>query len=58
MTLQKKLARRTTKTLSAARSAIADLGSNGVRMLKKHPVRSVVGALAAGLAITKVARRA
>lgn len=57
MTLTKKVARKTTKTLSAARSVIADLGSNGVQMLKKHPVRSVVGALAAGLAITKVARR-
>jgi hypothetical protein len=57
MTLKKKLARKTTRSLTAARAAIADLGSNGVQMLKKHPVRSIVGALAAGLAITKVARR-
>lgn len=58
MTLKKKIARKATRSLTAARHALADLGSNGVQMLKKHPVRSTLGALAAGLAITKVARRA
>lgn len=43
-----------------ARKALGALGSDGVRMVKKNPVRSIgsiVGALAAGVAITKLARR-
>jgi hypothetical protein len=41
-----------------ARKALGALGSDGVQMLKRHPVRSIVGALAAGVAIKKLASRA
>lgn len=42
--------------VKVAQKALSGVQASGVKLLKKHPVRAALGAFAAGVAITKIAR--
>lgn len=42
--------------VKVAQKALNGVQTSGMQLVKKHPVRAVLGAFAAGVAITKIAR--